>query len=83
LIDDIACHDRRKAKECRESIEATKAKELPYPPSRPDPCSTDFFLFGCLKEELPDFDCPTREDLTSEIMATFNRVVEAGVLATS
>jgi hypothetical protein len=62
------------SKQSQEWIQASKAKRLPHPVSRPDLVPSDFFRFGYLKETLTAFRCTTRDELKSAIITIFNEI---------
>jgi hypothetical protein len=54
---------------------------LPYPAYSPDLAPSDFFLFGCIKEKLTNFNCETRDNLKDAIVEIFNGIEKETLVA--
>jgi hypothetical protein len=54
---------------------------MPHPAYSPDIAPSDFFLFGFLKEKLPEYHIPDRESLKSTIMHIFSEMPEETLVA--
>jgi hypothetical protein len=48
-------------------IEASRAERRPHPAHSPDLAPSDFFLFGCIKGKLSDYNCKNQENLLNAI----------------
>jgi hypothetical protein len=77
-FDNASPHNSRRSRECLGSYRATR---LLHPAYSPDPAPSDFFLFEYLKEKLIDFDCRTREDLTSAMTSIFTEIDKETLVA--
>jgi hypothetical protein len=64
-MDNARPHNSRRSQEC---IKAPSAQRSP------DLAPSDFFLFGCIKEKLTNFNCETRDILKDAIIEIFNGI---------
>jgi hypothetical protein len=54
---------------------------MPHSAESSDLAPSDFFLFGFLKEKLPEYQIPDRESLKSTIMQIFSEISEETLIS--
>jgi hypothetical protein len=64
-----------------ECIRTTKIKRIPHPAYSPDLAPSHPFLFGFLKEKLPEYQIPDRENLKRMIMHIFSEISEETLIS--